>query len=125
MYGDQCGEFLDWSLGLKGYITDTKSSNLYFFRPFIIQSSFFCLTSIPSNKKHWKTEANPKFWRNGSKARIYVFSTDVVFLHYFHISKIFPVSVSKIQYNFHQNLKKQKTNKQTKNQCLKTFKVYF
>ena len=33
-------------------------------------------------------------------------------LHYFNISKIFPVSVSKIQYNFHQNLKKQ-TNKQT------------
>ena len=112
MYGDQCGEFLDWHLGLKGYITDTKSSNLYFFRAFIIQSSFFCLTSIPSNKKHWKTEANPKLWRNGSKARIYVFSTDVVFLHYFHISKIFPVSVSKIQYNFHQNLKKQNKTKQ-------------
>ena len=69
MYGDQCGEFLDWYLGLKGYITDTKSSNLYFFRAFIIQSSFFCLTSIPSNKKHWKTEANPKIWRNGSKVR--------------------------------------------------------
>ena len=30
MYGDQCGEFLDWYLGIKGYITDTKSSNLYF-----------------------------------------------------------------------------------------------
>ena len=112
MYGDQCGEFLDWYLGLKGYITDTKSSNLYFFRPFIIQSSFFCLTSIPSNKKHWETEANPKFWRNGSKARMYVFSTDVVLLYYFHISKIFPVLFSKIQYNFHQNLKKKNKTKQ-------------
>ena len=82
MYGDQCGEFLDWSLGLKGYITDTKSSNLYFFRAFIIQSSFFCLTSIPSNKNHWTTEANPKFWRNGSKARIIYFQQ----MWYFYIT---------------------------------------
>ena len=55
---------------------------------------------------------------------MYVFSTDVVLLYYFHISKIFPVLFSKIQYNFYQNLKKNKT-KQNKNQCLKTLKVYF
>ena len=110
MYGDQCEEFLDGYLGLTGYITDTKSSNLYFCVG-IIQSPFFCLTYIPSNKKHWNTEANPKFWRNGSEARIYLFSTDVVFLHYFHISEVFPVSFSKIKCNFPQNLKK--TNKQT------------
>ena len=86
----------------------------------IIQSSFFCLTSIPSNKKHWETEANPKFWRNGSKARMYVFSTDVVLLYYFHISKIFPVLFSKIQYNFYQNLKKKKTKQKSMSENLKS-----
>ena len=80
----------------------------------IIQSSFFCLTSITWNKKHWETEANPKFWRNGSEARMYVFSTDVVLLYYFHISKIFPVLFSKIQYNFYQNLKKKKSKTKQK-----------
>ena len=43
---------------------------------------------------------------------MYVFSTDVVLLYYFHISKIFPVLFSKIQYNFHQNLKKKNKTKQ-------------
>ena len=51
MYGDQCGEFLDVYLDLKGYITDTKYSNLYFFCVGIIQSPFFYLISVPSNKK--------------------------------------------------------------------------
>ena len=54
---------------------------------------------------------------------MFVFSTDVVLLYYFHISKIFAVLFSKIQYNFYQNLKKK--TKQNKNQCLKTLKVYF
>ena len=54
---------------------------------------------------------------------MYVFSTDVVLLYYFHISKIFPVLFSKIQYNFYQNLKKQ--NKTKQKSMSENLKVYF